>query len=106
MLHSRNQTWKPTPKRNTLPHVKTLESHNGIPLHKGHTARYGLLGPKEIENTQLYIQLDNQLFQNIPEENFTMRAVGTLEEAVKLGEVGFEPFMVIKNGVQLMRKRK
>lgn len=63
------------------------------------------LGHKEIENTQLYIQLDNQLFQNIPEENFTIRAVGTLEEAVKLGEVGFEPFMVI-NGVQLMRKRK
>lgn len=63
------------------------------------------LGHKEIENTQLYIQLDNQLFQNIPEENFTIRTVGTLEEAVKLGEVDFEPFMVI-NGVQLMRKRK
>jgi integrase/predicted RNA-binding Zn-ribbon protein involved in translation (DUF1610 family) len=63
------------------------------------------LGHKEIDNTQLYIQLDKQLFQNVPEENFTIRTVSTLEEAVKLGEIGFEPFMVI-NGVQLMRKRK
>ena len=63
------------------------------------------LGHKSIENTQLYIQLDKQLFQNVPEDTFIIRAVNTLEEAVKLGEVGFEPFMVIQ-GVQLMRKRK
>jgi integrase len=63
------------------------------------------LGHKSIENTQLYIQLDKRLFQSIPEDKFIIRAVNTIEEATKLGEVGFEPFMVIQ-GVQLMRKRK
>ncbi|MDR2719317.1 MAG: tyrosine-type recombinase/integrase [Nitrososphaerota archaeon] len=63
------------------------------------------LGHKSIENTELYIQLDKQLFQNISDDNFIIRAVNTIEEATKLGEVGFEPFMVIQ-GVQLMRKRK
>jgi len=63
------------------------------------------LGHKEIENTLIYIQLDKSLFQNIPEDNFIIRAAHTLEEAIKLGEVGFEPYVVI-SGVQLFRKRK
>ncbi len=63
------------------------------------------LGHKSIENTQLYIQLDKQLFQSVPEDTFIIRAVNTIEEAIKLGEVGFEPYLVIQ-GVQLMRKRK
>jgi integrase len=64
-----------------------------------------LLGHKEIDNTMIYIHLDKQLFQNIPEDNFIIRTAHTLEEAVKLGEVGFEPFVII-DGVQLFRKRK
>jgi integrase len=63
------------------------------------------LGHKSFDNTQLYINLDKQLFVNLPDENFTIKAVQTVEEAVKLGEVGFEPYLVIQ-GVQLMRKRK
>jgi integrase len=63
------------------------------------------LGHKEIENTRLYIQLDKQLFQNIPDDKFIIRAAHTIEEATKLGEVGFEPY-VIMEGVQLFRKRK
>jgi integrase/DNA-directed RNA polymerase subunit RPC12/RpoP len=63
------------------------------------------LGHKEIENTLIYIQLDKSLFQNIPEDSFTIRAAHTLEEAIKLGEVGFEPYVVM-DGVQLFRKRK
>ena len=63
------------------------------------------LGHKEIDNTLIYIQLDKSLFQKIPEDNFVIRTAHTLEEAVKLGEVGFEPFVTI-NGVQLFRKRK
>jgi integrase len=63
------------------------------------------LGHKDIENTRLYIQLEKNLFKNLPDDKFTIKAISTLEEAVKLGEVGFEPFMVV-NGVQLMRKRK
>jgi integrase len=63
------------------------------------------LGHKSIENTRLYIQLDKKLFSNLPEDNFIIKAVSTVEEAIKLGEVGFEPYLVIQ-GVQLMRKRK
>jgi len=62
-------------------------------------------GHKSYDNTQLYINLDKQLFVNLPDENFSIKAVNSVEEAVKLGEVGFEPFLVIQ-GVQLIRKRK
>jgi hypothetical protein len=63
------------------------------------------LGYKDIENTRLYIQLEKSLFKNVPDDQFTIKSISSVEEAVQLGEVGFEPFMVI-NGVQLMRKRK
>jgi len=63
------------------------------------------LGHRFIENTQLYIQLDKKLFANVPDDKFIIRAVHSIEEATSLGEVGFEPFIVIQ-GVQLMRKRK
>ena len=63
------------------------------------------LGHREIDNTMLYIQLDQSLFKNLPDDSFTIRATKSLEEAIKLGEVGFEPFVVME-GVQLFRKRK
>jgi hypothetical protein len=63
------------------------------------------LGHREIENTRLYIQLDKQLFKNVPDDKFIIRAARTIEEATKLGEVGFEPYVVME-GVQLFRKRK
>jgi integrase len=63
------------------------------------------LGHREIDNTILYIQLDQSLFKNLPDDSFIIRAAHDLEEAIKLGEVGFEPFVVME-GVQLFRKRK
>jgi hypothetical protein len=63
------------------------------------------LGHKDIENTRKYIQLEKNLFKNLPNDQFIIKTVTTKEEAIALGEVGFEPFMVIQ-GVQLMRKRK
>jgi integrase len=63
------------------------------------------LGHKEIDNTLIYIQLDQNLFRNVPKDEFIIKAVHTVEEAIKLGEVGFEPFDVV-NGVRLYRKRK
>ena len=63
------------------------------------------LGHREIDNTMLYIQLDRSLFKNLPDDSFIIRVAQTKEEAVKLGEVGFEPFVVME-GVQLFRKRK
>jgi integrase/transposase-like protein len=63
------------------------------------------LGHKGIDNTLIYIQLDKSLFTNIPDDCFIIRAARTVEEATTLGEVGFEPFVVME-GVQLFRKRK
>ena len=63
------------------------------------------LGHRDIENTRLYIQLEKNLFKNIHDEQFIIKAISSLEEAVELGEIGFEPFMTV-NGIQLMRKRK
>jgi integrase len=63
------------------------------------------LGHKEIDNTLIYIQLDQNLFKNVPNDEFIIKAVHTVEEAVKLGEIGFEPFDIV-NGVRLYRKRK
>ena len=65
------------------------------------------LGHKEIENTQLYIQLDKQLFQNIPDENFTIRVAHCTEECCNLMEVGFEyQTGSFDNGGKIFRKRK
>ena len=62
------------------------------------------LGHKKSDNTLQYAQLDQKLFQGM-DDSFIIRAARDLEEAVKLGEVGFEPFVVM-DGVQLFRKRK
>lgn len=63
------------------------------------------LGHREIDNAMLCIQLDKSLFNNLPDDNFVIRATQTKEEAIELGEVGFEPFVFIEGG-QLFRKRK
>jgi len=86
----------------TLRHWKaTMEYHYTKDIL--HVKEY--LGHKEIDSTLIYIQLDKSLFQNLPDDSFIIRAAHSLEEAVKLGEVGFEPFVVME-GVQLFRKRK
>jgi hypothetical protein len=63
------------------------------------------LGHKKSDNTLLYVQLDQNLFKNLPDDSFIIRVAHSLEEAIKLGEVGFEPFVVME-GVQVFRKRK
>ena len=46
-----------------------------------------------------------ELFANPEDDQWTVKAVHNEAEAIKLGKIGFEPFVVI-NGVQLFRKRK
>jgi hypothetical protein len=43
----------------------------------------------------IYIQLDKGLFENLPGEGFVIRTAATMEETTKLGEVGFEHFVVM-----------
>ena len=62
------------------------------------------LGHKKSDNTLLYVQLDEKLF-NDQDDQWTVKAVHSEQEAIELGEVGFEPYLTF-NGVQLVRKRK
>ncbi|MEM3880868.1 MAG: tyrosine-type recombinase/integrase [Candidatus Bathyarchaeia archaeon] len=62
-----------------------------------------LLGHKSILNTQLYVNLEQAIFT--ANEDYEVKAVETLEEAVKLLEVGFE-YVTDMDGKKLFRKRK
>ena len=63
-----------------------------------------LLGHKSINNTMIYINLERAVFKETSDE-FTVRAVDSLEEACKLLEVGFE-YVCDMKGKKLFRKRK
>jgi site-specific recombinase XerC len=58
------------------------------------------MGHKSITSTEIYEHCDagGQV------EQYTIKAVSSKEEAVKLGELGFEPFDEI-DGVKLYRRR-
>jgi integrase len=65
------------------------------------------LGHKEVDNTMLYIQLDKQLFQNVPDDNFITRVANSTEEACKLIDVGYEYVTGEYNdGGKIFRKHK
>lgn len=65
------------------------------------------LGHKNIENTRLYIQLEKNLFKNLPNDQFITRIAHNAEEACKFIEVGFE-FITgeYNDGGKIFRKRK
>ena len=86
----------------TLRHWKaTMEYHNTKDLL--HVMAF--LGHKKSDNTLLYVQLDEKLFANPEDDKWIVKAVHNEAEAIKLGEIGFSPYLII-NGVQLVRKRK
>ena len=55
--------------------------------------------------TSRYIHLEKIMYQASDKDEWVVRAAKTVEEAMELGAVGFEPFLLI-DGVQLVRKRK
>lgn len=65
------------------------------------------LGHRDIENTRLHIQLEKNLFKNIPNDQFITRIAMCAEDACKLIEVGFEYVTGEYNdGGKIFRKRK
>lgn len=65
------------------------------------------LGHKDLENTRLYIQLEKNLFKNLPNDQFITRIAFNTEEACNLIEVGFEYVTGEYNdGGKIFRKRK
>jgi hypothetical protein len=61
------------------------------------------LGHKSILNTMIYINLEQALFE--VSDDFIVKVADTLEQAVKLMEVGFEYHAEVE-GHKLIRKRK
>jgi integrase len=62
-----------------------------------------LLGHRNIQNTAIYITLENSLF-TAKDDEFHVAVAKTLEEACKLLEVGFE-YVTDMDTVKLFRKR-
>lgn len=63
-----------------------------------------VLGHRDIKSTMLYIQIEENLFQNQPDEFHTATAA-TVKDACKLIEVGFE-YVTEISGTKIFRKRK
>lgn len=65
------------------------------------------LGHKSIDNTELYIQLEKNLFGNLSNDQFTTKVACNTDEACKLIEVGFEYVTGdYADGGKIFRKRK
>jgi len=63
-----------------------------------------ILGHKNIQNTLIYINLEHAIFQTT-DDNFIVKVAGTVQDACKLLEVGFE-YVTEMDGKRLFRKRK
>jgi integrase len=63
-----------------------------------------LLGHKNIQNTLIYVNIEQALFQNTNEE-FHVATARTVEEACRLVELGFE-YVTDMDGIKIFRKRK
>jgi hypothetical protein len=64
------------------------------------------LGHRALENTRLYIQLEKNLFKNLPNDQFIIKFAQNTE-VCKLLEVGFEYITGEYNdGGKIFRKRK
>jgi len=63
-----------------------------------------LLGHREVRNTEIYITVEEKLF-NTNSDQFHFATAKTVEEAGKLIEVGFE-YICHHDGIILFRKKK
>jgi hypothetical protein len=64
-----------------------------------------LLGHKSLRNTEIYINLEQAIFSEGEDNEYTTRITKTIKGARALIEVGFE-FVTDMDGYILFRKRK
>jgi len=64
-----------------------------------------ILGHKSIKSTETYIHLEKMLYESEANDSFIVKVANTLEEAIKLMEVGFDYHAEVE-GNKLFRKRK
>ena len=60
---------------------------------------------RRIDNTLIYIQLDNAIFGSGYNDEFTVKVAKTLKEACGLVEAGFG-YVTEMDGAKIFRKRK
>ena len=63
-----------------------------------------LIGHKSVLSTQIYINMEKMVFDG-PTDDYIVKVVETLDDAIKLMQVGFE-FHCEMDGKKLFRKRK
>jgi len=86
----------------TLRHWKgTMEYHRTL------DAKYvqKILGHKSLQSTEIYINIEQALFQNENDE-FHVKVARKADEAAKLVEVGFEYVCTTPDNLMIFRKRK
>lgn len=86
---------------------RTLRHWKGtMEYHKTHDVYHvkKILGHKRLRSTEIYINLEQAVFEEVNDE-FHVKVANTLEEACKLLEVGFE-YITDMDGCKLFRKRK
>jgi integrase/recombinase XerD len=78
-----------------------------IEYHKTRDILYvkNLLGHRNIENTEIYINLERAIFGESGENEYHVKVASTTEEIKSLLEVGFE-YVCEKDGLLFFRKRK
>ena len=64
-----------------------------------------ILGHKSIQSTETYIHLEKMMYDGEADDQFIVKVADTMDEAVRLMEVGFE-FHAEVEGHKLFRKRK
>jgi integrase len=64
-----------------------------------------ILGHKSIKSTETYIHIEKMMYDGEANDQFTVKVADTMDEAIKLMEVGFEYHAEIE-GHKLFRKRK
>jgi integrase len=64
-----------------------------------------ILGHKSIQSTENYIHLEQMMYDGESNDQFTVKVADTMDDAIKLMEVGFE-FHAEIEGHKLFRKRK
>ena len=88
---------------------KTFRHWKGKRWNSTKLRTHGQLKPanlhKSITSTETYIHIEEMLYSASENDNFTVKVADTLEEAVRLMEVGFEYHAEIE-GHKLFRKRK
>jgi len=84
-----------------------MERNNGISQNKDILYVKKFLGRKRIDNTLVYINLENVIFKTLKDDEFTVRVAHNVKEACNLVEVGFKYVTGDSNdGGKIFRKRK